>query len=134
MLADPIRAIYHAAKQRCTNPKDPRYRDYGGRGIEFRFNSFAEFFADIGPRPVGHTLHRVNNDGHYETGNVRWATPKEQAANRRPRLRRGVKLTTESAEEIRKLHAAGASPMSIRFRFGISATLVWLIVRRKIWR
>lgn len=76
---------YDNAKRRCTKPSHPRYVDWGGRGIEFRFNSFEEFFTELGPRPVGLTLDRRDNDGHYEKGNVRWATRGEQQRNKRPR-------------------------------------------------
>jgi hypothetical protein len=77
---------FHAAKKRCTNPKSKSFKDYGGRGIEFRFQSFEEFFAEVGPRPEPkflYSLERIDNDGHYECGNVRWATKKQQARNRR---------------------------------------------------
>lgn len=77
---------YHAAKKRCTNPKFKQFADYGGRGIEFRFKSFEEFFAEVGPRPepkFSYSLERIDNDGHYERGNVRWATKEQQARNRR---------------------------------------------------
>jgi len=75
---------YHMALQRCTNPENPQWKDYGGRGIEFRFLCFEQFIAEIGPKPSPkHSLDRKNNDGHYGPGNVRWATKKEQAANRR---------------------------------------------------
>ena len=53
--------------------------------VEFRFLSFDEFFAELGPRPEGHSVDRIDPLGHYEPGNVRWATVLEQAANRMPR-------------------------------------------------
>lgn len=74
---------YTMAKNRCTNPNADNYKFYGGRGIEFRFDSFEQFYALLGERPDGTTLDRIENDGHYEPGNVRWATPKDQANNRR---------------------------------------------------
>lgn len=74
---------YQSAKQRCINPSNPSYSDYGGRGIEFRFRNFGEFLRHIGRRPTKyHQLDRIDNDGHYEVGNVRWATREENLANR----------------------------------------------------
>lgn len=75
---------FKGARGRCTNPNNPCYHDYGGRGIEFRFTKFQDFLDEVGPRPSPkHSLDRINNDGHYEKGNLRWATKKHQANNRR---------------------------------------------------
>ena len=79
----PEYAVYSTAKARCRNPNGKYYKDYGGRGIEFRFTSFEEFYAELGPRPEGMTLDRKDNNGHYEPGNVRWATYTQQVLNRR---------------------------------------------------
>ena len=76
---------------RCCGKKSPNYHLYGGRGIKVCEqwqgpNGFKQFLADVGRRPAGKTLDRYpNKDGNYEPGNVRWATPKAQAANRRKR-------------------------------------------------
>ena len=73
---------YREAKRRCTDPKHRDYDRYGGRGIEFRLDDVADLFNAIGDRPPSTTLDRIDPDGHYEVGNVRWASPKEQANNR----------------------------------------------------
>lgn len=75
---------FHGAKQRCTNPRNKNFYLYGGRGIKFLFTSFEQFFYELGRCPKGRSLDRRNNNGNYEPGNVRWATFKQQAKNRRP--------------------------------------------------
>ena len=75
---------YHEAKKRCTYPKLKCFKDYGGRGIEFRFTSFNSFLEHIGRKPSPeHSLDRIDVNGHYEAGNVRWAIKTVQARNTR---------------------------------------------------
>ncbi len=105
MRDSPEYRIFAHAKDRCTNPNDKRWDDYGGRGIEFRFNSFEEFFAEIGERPgTKYHIDRIDNEGHYEVGNVRWCTHQESARNKRTsrRLTRDgrTQLLIEWAEEL----------------------------------
>lgn len=70
---------------RCFQLQHEKYPKYGGVGITVceRWRSFENFLADMGLRPEGKTLDRINNAGNYEPANCRWATPKEQSANRR---------------------------------------------------
>src|ERR1700676_2579093 len=78
---------WHAMRQRCLNHNNKRYADYGGRGIRIckRWDNFEAFFTDMGKRPPKMSLDRINNEGDYEPGNCQWATPKQQACNRRRR-------------------------------------------------
>lgn len=74
-----------AAKQRCLNPENADYPDYGGRGIVFAASwmQFENFLADMGMRPEGLSLDRIDPDKGYEPGNCRWATDYTQSNNRR---------------------------------------------------
>ena len=83
----PLYSSWLTMKSRCRNQKVDSWKDYGGRGISVcdRWDSFENFLADMGERPPGTSIDRVDNDGNYELQNCRWATPTEQAQNRGPR-------------------------------------------------
>lgn len=97
-----IKMIVIGAKQRCTNPKNVGYERYGGRGIKFLFSSVEAgirwIAANLGPKPTSkHSIDRIDNNRHYEPGNLRWATALEQARNK-GRYRR-----TPTGERLRRL-------------------------------
>lgn len=87
MSKSPEYDIWKAMLQRCENPNCKSFSDYGGRGIKVcqSWHKFENFYRDMGKRPEGLSIDRINNDGNYEMGNCRWATKEEQSNNSRPK-------------------------------------------------
>jgi hypothetical protein len=84
--ATPEYLVWQRMRDRCNNASAPNFKNYGGRGIRVcqRWDNFASFLADLGPRPSPlHSIDRRDNDGHYEPGNCRWVTKTEQLRNTR---------------------------------------------------
>lgn len=83
---NPLYGTWRQMRARCYRKTHPRYSDWGGRGItvcEKWLHSYKDFADDMGERPEGMSLDRINNDGNYEPSNCRWATTKEQNNNKR---------------------------------------------------
>lgn len=93
--------------QRCYKPHNPKYRDYGGRGISVcpEWHTFENFYRDMGKRPVGLSLDRIDNNGNYSKENCRWTTGSEQVANSRLRKTSTSGLKGVSAERNGRVHA-----------------------------
>lgn len=85
MSHSPTYGSWDSMKGRCLNAHDPNYHRYGGRGVTVcvEWLTFENFLADMGIRPVGTSLDRIDVNGNYEPGNCRWADSKTQARNRR---------------------------------------------------
>lgn len=117
--------------QRCTNPKNKSYKNYGSRGIKvcdrwLEKNGFINFLADIGKRPEGYTLDRINNDGNYEPGNCRWTTWRQQERNRR-----NNKLTALQVIEIRRI--TDKTQNEIALKFNVTQSHINRILNNKVW-
>ena len=84
--------IWKGMRQRCLNQNNPKYMNYGGRGIKIcdRWEDFSKFYEDMGKCPKAYSLDRIDNDGNYEPSNCRWADSTTQARNQR------IKITNTS--------------------------------------
>lgn len=113
MTNTPTYKSWQSMHQRCGNPSSDQYPIYGGRGVKVcrQWDRFEAFHEDMGDRPKGFTLDRIDPDGHYQPDNCRWASPKLQANNRRNTSRiewGGEILTTRQFAESIGISIPGA--------------------------
>lgn len=119
---------------RCGDPSDKGYPDYGGRGITVceRWrgpHGFENFLADMGERPPGMSIDRIDVNGNYEPSNCRWATATEQNRNKRSSL-----LNADLVREIHGRVEHGEGLVSVAQRMGIKPATVSSIIRGINWR
>lgn len=131
MTGSPEYNIWVAMIQRCENAGNTHFSHYGGRGIKVCVRwrrSFEAFYADMGPRPSGMSIDRIDNNGDYEPSNCRWATREQQARNKST-----TKLSEAKVARILTLHADGRSCRSIAAAYNVDPSLIALIIRGEVW-
>jgi len=115
---------------RCNNQNHQQWHNYGGRGISVcgRWRNFSNFLQDMGERPVGHSIDRINIDGNYEPANCRWATPKQQMANSRKAILLTYNGETMPLKAVARRY--GIAPSTLRQRIGKGWSVVRAVTQR----
>jgi hypothetical protein len=123
--------VWSAMRGRCMRKSHKEYAYYGGRGIgvDPRWDDFPTFLEDMGPRPDGHSLDRIDNDKGYGPDNCRWATRAEQNQNTR-----ATRLTPVSVMCMRVLRARGADVSVLASAFGVTKAAAYDAIRRRTWK
>lgn len=122
--------IWESMVRRCYNHSHPAFANYGGRGIAVcdKWRTFAGFFSDMGRKPNGLSLDRIDNDKGYYKDNCRWATTTEQARNRRT-----AKLTIEQVGSIKEMLSSGATQSYVADMFSVSRSSIGHIAQGSTW-
>ena len=118
----PTLTVWRKMRDRCLNSNSGSWANYGGRGITIcdRWSTFENFLADMGERPEGLSIDRIDNDGNYEPGNCRWATAKEQARNTRANVLYEYEGETLCVSEIAERSGVDRDLLSGRLGLGWS--------------
>ncbi len=122
---------WQTMKSRCLNVKNNRYSRYGGRGVKVCdrwLHSFENFYADMGDKPYGHTIDRIDNNGNYEPSNCKWVTNKENT-----RHTSTTKLNHELLPFILEMREEGSRLKVIAELFNVSLSTIHLICKGKTW-
>jgi hypothetical protein len=124
-----IHNSYAAAKSRCNNKSDLAYKNYGGRGIKFMWQSFNDFLKDMGDTHFyGATIERMDVNGNYCIENCKWATRTDQARNTRKNIH-----NTESIAQIRKFYKEGVTQVKLAKMFCDTQGNISNIILNKTW-
>ena len=118
-------------KGRCLNPKDAAFKDYGGRGIKIceRWLTFENFFADMGPCPVGYSIERIDVNGDYEPSNCKWLDRRHQARNTR-----ATRFDVETIVEIRRRLKQGFAASALAQEYKTTSGHIRQIKNEIIWK
>jgi hypothetical protein len=119
--------IYCSMVQRCNNPGNKAYKNYGGRGIKIApsWYKFERFHKDMGDRPPGRSLDRINNDGPYSRKNCRWATMEEQSRNRRDNIFLTYKGITRVLKDWAGIYGILPATLKRRLEAGIPKSMLF---------
>lgn len=128
----PTYGSHRSMLERCENPTNKNYHLYGSRGIKVyeQWHVFENFLADMGKRPEGKTIDRIDTNGNYEPGNCKWSTDGEQARNKRNSQMK--KLTPENIVYIKETYSPikrGRGSNALAKQFGVHKRIILAIVR-----